>query len=121
MTDGKYPPLTDSLDDLPRTLRREREAQERAQRAQQFSQGGPAVQSSSYDAYANGMPAESFPATVVRVDMSFGALVAFFIKAVIAAIPAIILLIALLYGLGVLLKAYMPWLVQTEILIRFPK
>jgi len=39
---------------------------------------------------------------------------------VFAAIPAFIVLGALLYGAGQLLKAYFPWLIQAEIVIRLP-
>ncbi|MEM9971667.1 MAG: hypothetical protein AAF762_11300 [Pseudomonadota bacterium] len=58
--------------------------------------------------------------TVTRFDVPFGRLVLFFLKAVLAAIPALILLGVLLYGGGQLLKMFFPWLVQAEILVRFP-
>ena len=58
--------------------------------------------------------------TVTRFDVPFFRLAAFFLKAVLAAVPALILLGAILYGLGVVLRMYFPWIIQTEILIRFP-
>ena len=52
--------------------------------------------------------------------MSFFRLVVFFIKAVFAAIPALILLVALLWLSGEVLRALFPWLLQMQILIHFP-
>lgn len=136
MNDGRYPPLTDNMDDLPRTLRREREARERAQREQQVTSDRLAVPAQQniygspepvnpYDAplaYAGShAPAEAYPAIVTRLQVPFGSLMIFFIKAVFAAIPALLILAAMLYGAGLLLKAFFPWIVQMEILIRFPK
>jgi len=127
MNDGKYPPLTDSVDDLPRTLRRERESRERAQR-EQLAASAPAHNSAyrqpeaqSYAATDYAEATEAYPAVVTRFNVPFLSLMLFFIKAVLAAIPALILLAAILYGSGLALKAYFPWLVQTEILIRIPK
>ncbi|MDZ4840766.1 MAG: hypothetical protein SH859_01290 [Hyphomicrobium aestuarii] len=127
MNDGKYPPLTDSVDDLPRTLRRERESRERAQR-EQLAAGSPSHNSAyrqpeaqSYAASDYAEATDAYPAVVTRFNVPFFSLMAFFIKAVLAAIPALILLAAILYGSGLALKSYFPWLVQTEILIRFPK
>ena len=133
MNDGKYPPLTDSIDDLPRTLRREREARDRAQREQQFAADKAAAPVSRPSAYAAPEPVnpydvplayagtDAMPATVTRLKVPFFSLMGFFIKAVFAAVPALIILVAMLYGLGVVLKTYFPQLVQMEILIRLPK
>ena len=45
---------------------------------------------------------------------------AFFIKAVFAAIPAMLILIAMLWGLGIALQTYFPELIKMKILISFP-
>lgn len=103
------------LDDLPRTLRRQREAKERASRempppaAVEREVQGPA----QWD-----LPPEPVPAIVRAIDVPFFRLVLFFLKAVIAAIPALILLTAILFGGGQLLKAYFPELRHFEIEIR---
>lgn len=126
MNDGNFPPI-DSMDDLPRTLRREREARERAQKQTAMSSaplayGGP-ESVTAYDPLSHGHAGgvEAYPAVVTRFNVPFVSLMYFFIKAVLAAIPALILLAAILFGFGIVLKTYFPWIVQTEILIRFPK
>jgi hypothetical protein len=137
MTDGKYQPLTGEMDDLPRTLRRERENRERAAREQTavdratWERGqmtaapppgyGAADHGQSYD---SGYPAQAggdaAQATVTRIKVPFFSLMVFFLKAVFAAIPALIILIAMLYGLGLALQAYFPQLIKMKILISFP-
>lgn len=135
-------------DDLPRTLRREREARERearerlaAERAQaereQLSMGpshntahatphapAPApVAADDLYAVPDAFPAAgevAMPATVMRFDVPFLHLVAFFLKAAVAAIPAVILLGVFVWGAGHLLQTYFPWLVKAQILIHFP-
>lgn len=131
MNDGKFQPLTDSMDDLPRTFRREKEAREREarERAQREQMERPVYQAAAYgtpepvvpyDApLAYGGP-EPQPAIVTRFNVPFFSLMAFFLKAVVAAIPALILLLAILYGVGIALKTFFPWLVQMEVLIRIP-
>lgn len=128
MNDVNYPPLTDNMDDLPRTLRREREARERDARERGLrephaSAGARHVAPErGYDGHtADVSRGESFPATVTGFKVPFFSLAWFLIKVVLAAIPALLLLLAILYGLGIALKAYFPWIVQTEILIRFPR
>lgn len=133
----QYPPLTDTTDDLPRTLRRERESRERAAREMQARQAGstgglawdrggqsPATQPSIYGAreqdYEPNPGRDLEAATVTRIKVPFFSLMGFFIKAVFAAIPALLLLIALLYGLGVALQTYFPQLIKMKILISFP-
>ena len=65
--------------------------------------------------------AEAFSGTVVnRFDVPFSHLVAFFIKAVFAAIPALIVLSVLLYLGGNVLKAMYPELIHMQILVTFP-
>jgi len=111
-------------DDLPRTLRRERDARERELRErgtpdgeEAFGQAGPQPyppQPYGYD-YA---PAGDGSVTVTRLKIPFLHLVAFFMKAVVAAIPALILLTVLLWGLGQGLKAFFPALRHFEIIVK---
>ena len=65
-------------------------------------------------------PGEAPPATVTRFQVPFFHMVAFFIKAAAAAIPAVLLLGAILWGLGTLAQTYLPALVKMRILITFP-
>jgi hypothetical protein len=144
-----YPLIADGgPDDLPRTLRREKEARERearereaAERAQAQRETlsmGPAhitepamagpmpPQRDETTLYA--MPDKSYipvseplmPATVERFDVPFLHLVTFFLKAVIAAIPALILLTAVMWVGGQIVKMFFPWLLKAQILIQFP-
>jgi hypothetical protein len=146
MTDIHYSMAGDGgPDDLPRTFRREREAREREAREREArerellerelreqeardreaamaaaAQAAPieplAVDARNYAA----APVESFPAAVRSLDVPFLHLVAFFFKAVFAAIPALLLLAVLLWGFGHLLQVYFPSLVKMQILIWFP-
>ena len=63
----------------------------------------------------------SAAATVTRLDIPFLHLLAFFLKAVIAAIPALILLMVLLWLAGEALTATFPDLVKMQVLIRLPQ
>lgn len=113
-------------DDLPRTLRRERDAREREMREREremaSGEDGFAVagaqpyptQPYGYD-YA---PAGNGSVTVTRLKIPFVHLVLFFLKAVVAAIPALILLTVLLWGLGQGLKAFVPGLRHFEIIVK---
>jgi hypothetical protein len=124
-------------DDLPRTLRREREARERearerlaAERAEAEREAlpmGPAPVAAAEEFYAVPDPSypvaavdAAMPATVTRFDVPFLHLVGFFLKAALAAIPAILLLGVFIWGAGHLLQTYFPWLVKAQILIHFP-
>lgn len=104
------------LDDLPRTLRRQREAKERSSRdpapAHQF------VDREVADSAHWTAPPEPVPAIVRAIEVPFFRLVLFFLKAVLAAIPALILLTAILFAGGQLLKAYFPGLRHFEVEIR---
>jgi hypothetical protein len=121
----------DGIDDLPRTLRREREARERAKREEEerkrratlthdFEPGPPAA---AHSGYPGPGPAEhdAVPAVVTRFDVPFVRLMTFFIKAVFAAIPALIILGALLWLAGDVLKGMYPGLINTEVIIRVPR
>jgi len=120
------PRFADDDDDLPRTLRRERDAREREMRERErglaaaddsFAVGGAQpypAQSYGYDY----MPAGHGGVTVTRLRIPFVHLALFFLKAVVAAIPALILLTVLLWGLGQGLKAFVPWLRHFEIIVK---
>jgi len=58
--------------------------------------------------------------TVNRLDIPFFRLILFFIKAVFAAIPALILLGGLLWLVGDILMAYFPQLVKLQIIFKVP-
>ena len=133
MSDAKYPQAAENLDDLPRTLRREREQRDRVAREQQHNTQSAAQPSTSWDrggprpepanpydtphASTGDAPAD---ATVRRLKVPFFSLVGFYIKSVFAAIPALLILIAMLYALGVALQTYFPWIIKTKIVITFP-
>lgn len=130
-----YDPLADeSSDDLPRTFRREKEARAREarERAAQERAAAPSLPTGSDD-YGRHQPPIfrasdveprigdiPFPAAVRRFDVPFLHLVQFFLKAVLAAIPALILLGVILWFAGALLQAAFPQLIKMKILISFP-
>ncbi len=116
-----------SDDDLPRTFRREREARDREAREREREAGpaygahaAPAGSGSEFGPthdYGATPPAApdpmyampAFDGTVKRFDVPFGHLVKFFLKCVFAAIPALILLGALLFGAGTVMKRTFGW------------
>lgn len=145
MAEPHFPPLGDEQnDDLPRTFRREkearaREARERAaqERAAAPSLPAPTAPNNNQMAYgaASSQPAPRveadpdyipamtdvpYPATVQRFEVPFMHLVTFFLKAVLAAIPALILLTAILWFAGSALETMFPELIKMKILISFP-
>ncbi len=125
MSDTNFSLLADGdTDDLPRTLRREREARERERRERE-DKARRATLTHDFGASdaRQDLPAlgAAPAATVVRFDVPFTHLMLFFIKAVLAAVPALIILGALLWYAGALLKALYPELIHTEILIRVPR
>jgi hypothetical protein len=104
-------------DDIPRTFRREREARERAAASQVPEPSVSYAHPQSYDAaFGSDVP----PGVVKKFKVPFFSLMAFFIKAVLAAIPALILLSAILWGGGQLLTKYFPLLLKMKIVISFP-
>lgn len=126
--------LDSAADDLPRTLRREREARyrEAMQKARERGEtpageaetGGPLPISAEPRFVVPDpvpLPADAQPAIVTAVRMPFLALTTFFLKAVLAAIPALILLGAILWGLGAVLQLAFPSLVKMRIFIDFPR
>jgi hypothetical protein len=101
--------LSSDDDDLPRTFRRAREAQER-----QRVEADP-----NLAAYGELDPTAPRPGTVTRFKVPFFSLMFFFIKAVIAAIPAIFLLFAIMGGISIAMKPFASWL-PVNVEIRLP-
>lgn len=114
MSDAHYSTmLDDSPDDLPRTVRRERDRQARERAAAELA--------ADHDrARTRGAERTAPPAVVTGIDIPFFRLMLFCIKAVFAAIPALLLLGILLWLGGEALKQFFPDLVKMQILIRFP-
>lgn len=111
-------------DDLPRTLRRERDARERELRERERPAVAPDEHFAGHHGAAYTQPphAHDFAqhgasGTVTRLEIPFAHLVTFFLKAVIAAIPALILLTVLLWGMGQGLKTAFPNLLHFQIKI----
>lgn len=115
-------------DDLPRTLRREREARERGlDRGVRTGADAPfaaapiPLDSGSYSSdLGRGDNLVLHGNTVTDIRIPFIRLMAFCFKLVFAAVPALILLGVILWFAGHLLMTYAPWLVKLQILIRVP-
>lgn len=120
MTDTNFPLSADTdLDDLPRTLRREHEARAREREARR--RGGLSEQAAEREEFSQATLAADAPAaTVTRIDVPFMRLVAFYLRSVLAAIPALILLTIILWFAGQGLRTFYPELVKMKILITFP-
>lgn len=108
-------------DDLPRTIRRERDAREReareARERQAREREREAVLSPpqpEIEREASFGP-EAPAARVTAIDVPFLRLMIFFIKAVFAGIPALVVLTALLWMLGQGLQSYFPQLLKMKI------
>ena len=121
-------------DDLPITLRRERDAREREARERaarergepDFGDGSTSSYAASGSSGNQGVARahyadEPVPAVVKRFDVPFFRLVFFFLKAAVAAIPAIILLMGLIVLAGSVMQSYFPWLMKMQIFIHFPQ
>jgi len=104
-------------DDLPRTLRREREARLRDGRLRDAAPFAPGY--AQDDAVYEEPTPEA--GTVQRLQIPFVHLMAFSFKAVFAAIPALLLLTALLWLGGQALSVFFPQVGKMQILIHFPK
>ena len=119
-----------AMDDLPRTLRREREARERAQQSGNTTSGyapSPAGNLAAGSASPSFVPEPALTdhfmmsaTTVTDIRIPFFRLMMFGFKLVFAAIPALILLIALLWLAGHALMTFYPWLVKVQLLIKVP-
>jgi hypothetical protein len=115
-------------DDLPRTIRRERDAQrearerearerearERTSRERHATAPEPILES------AGGPEIQAPAATITDFDVPFAKLAMFFIRAAFAAIPALIILMAFLWVFGQALQAFFPQLLKMKILIYMP-
>ena len=99
-------------DDLPRTIRRERDARERQAREREAA---TAVSAPSIEREGGYGALAAPPATVTDIDVPFLGLMTFFIKAVFAAIPALIMLTALLWLFGQGLQTFFPQLLKMKI------
>jgi len=106
-------------DDLPRTIRREREARERQARERQAATA-PTAPLLNHDAAAALEVPLPPRVSVVAVDMPFAKLAMFFMRAVFAAIPALVLLTAILWVFGHTLQLFFPQLLKMKILIYMP-
>lgn len=111
-----------SDDDLPRTLRRERDARRQAQSFHQHAPAGsgPSIADDDKRSFASDEPGAAPPATVTGIDVPFMRLVAFFVKCSIAAIPALVILGLILFAMGQIAERVFPWLVKMRIVISFP-
>ena len=116
MTDTNFPlSSAGDMDDLPRTLRRERDRQKAA------AAGAHPSTLSTQSGYASAaVTDELVPAAVKRLEVPFWRLMLFFIKAVLAAIPALIVLGAILWFAGDMLQKFYPELIKMKISITFP-
>ena len=123
-------------DDLPRTVRQQKEQRARDQmareilnaprpaygkqaRAAAMANAGGGSMAADYATHAHA-PGEDPPATVTRLQLPFFHMMRFFIKAVLAAIPALILLMLILWAFGQAAQMYLPWLVKMKVLVTFP-
>ena len=104
-------------DDLPRTIRRERDAREREarERLAREREAATAVSAPSIEHEGGYGALAAPPATVTDIDVPFLGLMTFFIKAVFAAIPALIMLTALLWLFGQGLQTFFPQLLKMKI------
>ena len=111
-------------DDLPRTFRREREAREREARAREAHEREADIIEPAFlrrDTSHQPQRLMPEPSADGRLQIGFLKLTAFFIKAVFAAIPAILILAVLLWLGGQALATFFPQLPRMQILIHFPK
>ena len=112
-------------DDLPRTIRREREAQREAREREAHERRlgsarrrpAPALQREGEIEFDVPPPPA---ATVVDFDVPLAKLAMFFVKAVFAAIPALLVLLAMLWVFGQTLQMFFPQLLKMKILIYMP-
>lgn len=114
-------------DDLPRTIRRERDAREREARERQAREARKQMlsEAAGVAGYHHLAPGRAHAigdgaSTVGRLEIPFLHLVTFFLKAVFAAVPALIVLGLMMWSAGHLLQSWFPDLVKMQILILFP-
>ena len=129
MADPDFPLIDDDeMDDLPRTFRREKAARER----EAMNRGAGLGEGRAPPAPDLGAPIdqhygpadydeEPVPAEVQRFNVPFLHMMGFFLKAVLAGVPALILLGAIIWGAGEILQQFFPWLIQMKIVVLFPE
>jgi hypothetical protein len=111
VTDPYFPVLgNDHSDDLPRTLRRERDAREREARERDAKARAATLTHNfrSQEPAFSAAPMPLSPAAVMRFDVPFTHLVGFFLKSALAALPALILLATLLWVAITLVRTNYP-------------
>ena len=119
-------------DDLPRTIRRERDAKEAREREARERDGRErlSMEPTPVHVFERQMPCGDrqvpygFAApsgSIAALDVPFSKLMAFFLKAVFAAIPALVILAAMLWLAGHGLQTFFPDLVKLKVLIYMPK
>lgn len=115
-------------DDLPRTIRREREARDREAREREVRDreardrqvSAAAVRAPKSDDEIDLDIPRAPVATVVDFDVPLAKLAAFFVKAVFAAVPALLILMAMLWVFGHTLQTFFPQLLKMKVLIYMP-
>ena len=112
-------------DDLPRTIRRERDAREREARERQAREARERRLSEAAGPAGFHVPAPAImraagDGAVARLEIPFLHLMAFFLKAVFAAVPALAVLGLMVWTAAHLLLSWFPDLVKMQILILFP-
>lgn len=110
-------------DDLPRTLRRERDARRQAQGFQPHpapSGSSPSIPDDEKRTYGTEEPGGAPAATVTDFDVPFLRLALFFLKCTLAAIPALIVLGLIMFAMGQVAQKFLPWLVKMRIVVSFP-
>jgi hypothetical protein len=134
---GQLPGALAQDDDIPQTFRRERDAREKEAREREAkardarereirardtkaAQTYPAATDLPHDYTLPDIREVPRGVVVSALKIPFLRLMAFFIKAVFAAIPALLILIGLLWGIGQIAQTYFPWLIKMRILIQFP-
>jgi hypothetical protein len=136
---AEFEPFIDDTEDLPRTFRREKEARAREarERAAQERAANPTLPMGEDDAAPRPQPSifarasseapattdtgtGAVPASVRAFDVPFSHLMMFAFKVVLASLPALFMLTAILWVFGTLVELVFPWLIKMKILISFP-
>lgn len=111
-------------DDLPRTIRRERENREREAREREARERQAREKHTAPMPLLDPMTGDlALPApsvTVTAFDVPFARLAAFFMRAAFAAIPALLVVMAFLWVFGQALQTFFPQLLKMKILIYMP-
>ena len=100
-------------DDLPRTIKRERDARERERASRERVERESVLALPEREEAVQ--LAQTTAATVVDFDVPFGKLMFFLVKVVFAAVPALIVLTAMLWLFGQGLQAFFPQLLKLKI------